>query len=263
MLRLRRAVRGGGVIIVDAHVMYQSILSETGVIPHNSLDFYFDELKNWEELRNHWQAVAREDGVNKFKDWDHRLNFSFGLIAVYYAIIRELKPSVIVETGTAAGASTVFLLAAVAKNGHGKVISIDLPSVAGELTMGRTIEKDDVGYFIPEFLKAPWDYRIGDAKALLPAVLMEEEVEVFIHDSLHTRTHMFYEYTVARALMPHGAVIASDDITMNNSFDSFLAAHMLTGYATLENQNFGVVVNAFDEFERSVGTGVIDMDKIS
>ena len=85
----------------------------------------------------------------------------------------------------------------------------------------------------------------------------EETVDVFIHDSLHTRTHMVFEYAVARALLRPGALILSDDVLWNNGFDDFLMLNELTGYAPFCNSNIAGVMNCFDAFETEVGTGIV------
>jgi hypothetical protein len=48
---------------------------------------------------------------------------------VLYVATRALKPSNIVETGVAAGLSSACILAALEKNGQGRLYSIDLPNV--------------------------------------------------------------------------------------------------------------------------------------
>ena len=180
-----------------------------------------------------------------------------GVVAIYYGLMRELRPGVVVETGTAAGSLTSFVAAALTRNEHGRLISIDIPPVAGHLQMNLTVAPSDVGYFIPEAYRGCWEYRAGDARELLPKVLAEESTDVFIHDSLHTTTHMLFEYSVARALMREGALIASDDILWNDAFNSFLRANGLVGYAPFSQPGTGAVVNRFDPFERDSG-GVIE-----
>ena len=92
----------------------------------------------------------------------------------------------------------------------------------------------------------------------MPEIFQKNDVNFFIHDSLHTRTHMMFEYAVARALMKPNSIIASDDILWNNIFDDFLKAHNLIGYSPNCNPNIGVTVNDFDSFETNIGLGIID-----
>ena len=47
---------------------------------------------------------------------------------VLYAAVRARKPSVVVETGVAAGLSSACILAGLQRNGMGELYSIDLPN---------------------------------------------------------------------------------------------------------------------------------------
>jgi predicted O-methyltransferase YrrM len=180
-----------------------------------------------------------------------------GIVTIYYALMREVAPEIVVETGTAAGGYTALVLAALVENGRGRLVSIDIPPVAGRLTMDDlTLDESEVGFFVPAEYRERWEYRRGDAKVLLPRALLEQPVDVFIHDSLHTRTHMLLEYSLARALMDEGKLIVSDDILWNSAFESFLLAHGMQGFAPYANPNTGVCVNRFDDFERRAGLGV-------
>ena len=269
ILKLRWRFRDGGILIAGAEAIYLSILADAGRDPEKPIEFYMQELSQWRELAEHWERKTRElitpartralglDANNPF--WEQIISQS-GSYILSYALVRELKPKVIVETGTAYGHGTVYIAAAAFKNGDGRVISIDIPAKKGELKMNKTIGRKEIGSFIPEFIRSVWEYREGDAKVLLPRVLIEDDVEMFIHDSLHTATHMAFEYAVARALMRHKTLIVSDDIAMNNAFDNFLAGHKLTGYALAGNPNFGFVVNKFNDEERSIGTGIVTPD---
>lgn len=176
-----------------------------------------------------------------------------GNLSVFYALVRELKPKVMVETGTASGLMTSWMLAALARNSSGRLISIDLPPVHGQLTMEMTLLGSEVGYLVPQEYQTRWTLIAGDAKIHLPVLLSGEAVDFFIHDSLHTRTHMLFELNVARALMDPGACIVSDDVLWNDSFFSFVESHRLRSLACISNPNVAVTRNDFDDYERDIG----------
>lgn len=222
----------------------------------HTLEYYKNEVLQNDLLSKTYFTRAAEFGSKKYSNWEDRVNRVIGGICIYYGIVRELKPQVIVETGTATGSMTSFLLAALHENKQGKLISIDLPPVEGKLTMDITVPRESVGLYIPEQYRDRWTYMPGDAKVLLPQVMVKENVDMFIHDSLHTTTHMAFEYAVARALMRENTLIASDDILWNRSFFDFLDTHDLQGYAPSTNPNIGVCINKFDEFEKNEGLGV-------
>ena len=99
---------------------------------------------------------------------------------IYYALIRELKPKLIVETGTASGSMTSFILSALSKNKTGKLISIDLPPQKNKMTMNFSLKRNDIGYWIPEEYKKRWVYISSDAKTKLLEICSKNKVDYFI-----------------------------------------------------------------------------------
>ena len=148
--------------------------------------------------------------------------------AALYFLVRALGPASVVETGTANGVSTAYLLAALDRNGSGRLVSIDLPFEAEAggryrpLVAGTSIGLYDAsplpqgkapGWLVPERLRGRWELRLGDARTLLPALLEElGEVGFFFHDSLHTRVHMLFEFEAVWPYLSPGGVLAADDI---------------------------------------------------
>jgi predicted O-methyltransferase YrrM len=247
----------GGLVLVDEDELYRSILHGLDRTPQRPLSDYVGELRDDAALRTTFEDNIRKRGLTKYKNYDERIDKLRAGITLYYALVREIKPRELVETGTAAGSLTSFLLAALARNDAGRLHSIDIPPRAGTLTMDITVAAAEIGYYIPEIYRSRWNYIEGDAKIHLPRLLAEVEVDWFIHDSLHTRTHMLFEYCVARALLREKAVIVSDDILWNNSFCDFLKTNCLRGFAGFSNPNIGITLNLFDAFERDTGLGTI------
>jgi predicted O-methyltransferase YrrM len=252
----RSKIRHGGLIFLPDEDILQKVMTDLHLSSMQSHHYYLQELLNNEEMRSQYEEMSLKYDVKKYKNWKHRVTAFPGNVAIYYALIRELKPKIIVETGTATGSMTSYLLAALNKNNHGRLISLDLPPVSGRLTMNLSLPQNEVGYWIPESYRDRWTYILGDSKITLPKVMAEEQVDFFIHDSLHTRSHMLFEYSVARALMRDGSIIASDDVLWNNSFDDFLMMNRLSGWCPNSNPNLGVAINKFDKFETEVGTGI-------
>lgn len=243
-------------LFVSNEHLYKEVLRRCGRKPKLSLSDYASELANDKLMAEQFKIMSSKYGILKYSNFQDKVAKSPGNVAIYYALIRELQPNIILETGTATGSMTSYILAALNRNGSGSLLSIDIPAVKGELTMDISVRNDEVGYWIPDEYKKRWTYIEGDAKLHLPKVMAEQSVNFFIHDSLHTRTHMFFEYMVARALMAPGAIIASDDVLWNNSFDDFSMVNRLTAYSPYSNPNLGILVNEFDLFETTQGLGV-------
>ncbi len=239
---------------------FEEVLALFDRRPQQSFAHYMAEAAADGPLKAQYEEVLASGRIpRKYANYAERFTHAIAttLVTHYYAIVRELKPTWVLETGTATGSATSFILAALHRNGHGRLISVDLAPKVGELTMDLTLSQQDVGLLIPPAYRDRWDLQVGDAKLLLPKIMAEYPIDMFIHDSLHTRTHMAFEYAVARALMQPGGIIVSDDILWNRSFDKFCDTHELKALACTANPNNAICRNSFDAFETQVGLGIV------
>jgi predicted O-methyltransferase YrrM len=142
-----------------------------------------------------------------------------------YALVRGLAAERVVETGTANGSSTAVILAALDAAGRGTLTSVDLPFLGEErrsLVPGHEIWEHDAsvipdgrspGWMVPDELRGRWELELGDARELLPPLLERlGSLDVFFHDSLHTRDHMLFEFECAWPRIRRGGVLLSDDV---------------------------------------------------
>jgi len=172
-----------------------------------------------------------------------------------YDIVRERKPSIVVETGVGVyGESTAFILCAMHQNSEGHLFSIDLPpwEVPHETTKegdGWYVLEDgqkhyspeakDVGKLVPEYLKDRWTLIRGDAKVELPILLKNlGQISIFLHDSLHTFEHMLFEYNTAWPHVDSSGFLMSHDILWNRAFLEFTKA---VGGKPVIYHNFGLL----------------------
>lgn len=145
-----------------------------------------------------------------------------------YYCTRICRPSIIVETGVLDGFSSAFWLKGLHDNGFGHLYSIDFPSrtktrsSSERMTFSSLPVGMDPGWVIPEHLRQRFDLRLGSARELL-APLLEElgAVDIFYHDSLHTREHMHWEYRTAFPFLSVGGLLVSDDVFWNRAFQTF------------------------------------------
>ncbi len=138
-----------------------------------------------------------------------------------YRLVRRYRPIRAVETGVYFGKSTVAILAALQRNDAGRLISIDMPVTPAQ-THARTPKS--IGKLVPASLSDRWELRLGDARQLLPPVLLEG-VDFFLHDSDHTYGHMTFEYEAAWRALSIGGVLASDDTKWSSAWVEFLERH--------------------------------------
>jgi predicted O-methyltransferase YrrM len=139
-------------------------------------------------------------------------------VALQYALVRPTKPEIILETGVASGVSTAYFLLALQMNGRGKLHSIELGETA-YLPPGRA-----PGWMVPEWLRDRWTMHIGDSLMLLePIARSLAPLDIFIHDSLHTRDHMRFEFERVFPFMRTGGILVADDALWNKAFPEFAA----------------------------------------
>jgi predicted O-methyltransferase YrrM len=149
-----------------------------------------------------------------------------------YVLVRNQKPSTVVETGVCNGASTFAILAALEANGTGNLYSIDYPFFSDIPMVRRRKETfpgigqaevpsdKEVGWLVPGRLRNRWTFHEGKSQELLPQVLREHPPDLFIHDSEHSHPYMMFELEVAWHAMDGGLIIC-DDITWNDAFEVF------------------------------------------
>ena len=161
--------------------------------------------------------------INKWNEaqdsWGRTGIMAFSCSRLLYHIVRLLKPRVVVETGVANGASSTFILSAMAANGIGRLYSIDW-SGSGEASFvpdGR-----DVGWMVPDKLRKRWHTQIGRSEEKLQGVLRQIGIiDIFLHDSDHSYETMMYEYKAAWPHLKCTGLLLSDDVRMNTAFDEF------------------------------------------
>jgi predicted O-methyltransferase YrrM len=106
---------------------------------------------------------------------------------------------------------------------------------------------NQIGAAVPTHRRRRWTYLKGSSRRHLPDLLAAlGEIDLFVHDSLHTERNVRFEMDEAwRALRP-GGVLVADDITSNWGFGSFTrsaAGHQwLVGQHEDRQGMFGVVL---------------------
>jgi Methyltransferase domain len=112
----------------------------------------------------------------------------------WYAIVRAAQPDHVIETGTHLGLGSCVIAAALLRNGHGRLTTIDIDPEAG--------------YLIGEPWASVIDRRVGDSTDMLGGL---RDVDVFLHDSLHTYNYETRELTAVEPNLRADAIILSDN----------------------------------------------------
>ncbi len=131
-----------------------------------------------------------------------------------WRLIRRLSAAKVVETGVAHGVTSRIILEAL--NGRGHLWSIDLPPA-----WAPDVHRE-IGAAVDGGLLDQWSLISGSSRRRLPRLLRRiAPIDLFIHDSQHSRSNMLFEMDKAwMALRPGGAMVV-DDIDNNRAFAEF------------------------------------------
>lgn len=166
-----------------------------------------------------WPKVIREleekgvkAGPESFGSWN---DGDAGFVRAIWCLVRHRKPAKVVETGVAHGVTSRFILEGLERNGGGNLWSIDLPPIE------RAWQRQ-VGIAVGEHYARKWSYIRGSSRRRLPPLLARlGQIDLFIHDSLHSERNVRFELDRAwAALAPTGTIVV-DDVDANWGFRSF------------------------------------------
>ncbi|MGC4835993.1 class I SAM-dependent methyltransferase [Micromonospora vinacea] len=170
-------------------------------IPVQQARGYVAEIESDDVLRHHIEQATATAARRGLADKKVRYARRVG----WYAIVRATHPTHVVETGVDKGLGTCVLASALLRNaqeGHpGRVTSLDINPEAGYLAQA-----------------APWsdvvDLVIGDSIASIGA--LDRPVDLFLHDSDHSRAHEKREFDAVEPQLAPGAILLTDNVTSTN-----------------------------------------------
>jgi hypothetical protein len=176
----------------------------------------------WLTIIKELQEKGIRAGPESFQWWN---DGDAGLVRAIWCLIRHQKPKKVVETGVAHGVTSRIALEALERNGDGRLWSIDLPPLESEW-------RKQVAAAVGDRFAHRWSYIRGSSRRRLPNLLSRlGEIDLFIHDSLHSERNVLFEMDRAwSALGPNGSIVV-DDIDSNWGYRSFTQA--FTGYQSL------------------------------
>ena len=166
----------------------------------------------WPKVIEKLEANGVRAGPESFKGWN---DGDAGFVRAIWCLVRILRPTKVIETGVAHGVTSRFILEGLEKNGRGHLWSIDRPPIEREW-------KSQIGIAIDRRLEHRWSYILGSSRRRLPGILSQlGEIDLFIHDSLHSERNVRFEMDRAWVALRPGGAIVVDDIDVNRGFHSF------------------------------------------
>lgn len=175
---------------------------------HDVTKQYFDEIESDIKFLSYLQL--RISLLKRKNELPRKIFFARRL--GWYALVRILKPEVVVETGTDKGLGTLVIAQALKRNGSGVIYTLDKDPFAGALI-------DEEYWENIKILR-------GDSLQNLTTI---KNVDIFIHDSDHSFDHETAEYESIAQNLTSKAIVLSDNSEHNSA---------LLEWSTRNNRNF-------------------------
>jgi predicted O-methyltransferase YrrM len=173
--------------------------------PFDAVQGYLREIESDQRLKEHVVALNRQHKERYVADAEAR----FGRRMGWYAIVRAIKPRLVVETGVDKGLGSVAIAAALMRNvadGHpGRLLGLDINPNAGYLLAKPYTQVGEVLY--------------GDSLASIGS--LQEKVDFFIHDSDHAAEHERNEFKVVESKLSPNALVLSDNADCTDELLNF------------------------------------------
>lgn len=138
-----------------------------------------------------------------------------GFVRAVWRLVCGMRPVHVVETGVGHGMTSRFVLEAMERNQAGRLWSID------RLPLDPAVQAR-IGAAVGTPRPFRWKLITGTSRQRLPGLLASlGEIDIFIHDSLHTEKNVCFELESAWDAVKPGGVMVVDDIDSNWGFHTF------------------------------------------
>lgn len=165
----------------------------------------FEELENDAALQRHIRDVTLASPHRIVSDLPARYGRRLG----WYALVRLLKPKIVMETGVDKGMGSCLLAAALMRNSTegypGYYYGTDINPYAGFLLTGDYAKFGEILY--------------GDSIESIGA--FEQKIDLFINDSDHSSEYEYKEYVEVQEKLAPGAIILGDNCDLTDKLRQF------------------------------------------
>jgi hypothetical protein len=157
------------------------------------------KLMGW--LRHHAEELGGAHPLDREPRFGRRLG--------WYAVVRAMKPRIVIETGVDKGLGSVLLCAALARNNQdgspGEYIGTDINPLAGVLLDGPYARYGRILY--------------GDSLESIRG--LDCAVDVFINDSDHSAAYEAAEYDLIEGKLSSKAIVLGDNSHITDALQKF------------------------------------------
>lgn len=174
-------------------------------VPPSEINGYLEELSGDAALRAH----IRDGVATGPAPWVGDRDVRFGRRAGWYAVVRAVKPRLVVETGVDKGLGACVLTAALSRNAQagfpGRYVGTDIEPAAGYLLTGHYASFGEI--------------RFGDSVESLRR--MDGPIDVFINDSDHSAEYEAREYATIADKVTDDAILLGDNCHVTGALLDF------------------------------------------
>jgi predicted O-methyltransferase YrrM len=174
----------------------------------------------WDHIAETLACKGLSMGRGAYGGWD---DADRRLAQTIWCLVRHLRPTNVVETGVGRGVTSSLILEALETNAQGHLSSVDLPPI---------LERDlaeQTGAAISDKQRARWTLVRGSSRRKLPSLLRRiGQVDLFVHDSIHTQRNLLFEWSSVLPVMQPGGVLVADDVQRHHGLRSFTDEQQLS-----------------------------------
>lgn len=179
-----------------------------------SLDLDRDVVAGYIRELEDDKGFRAELGANLRSRRDRKQVALYGRRIGWYAIVRSVRPRVVVETGVHDGLGSSVFLQALYRNrqeGHeGHLYGIDINPQAG--------------WLIPDRLREHMTLLIEDSAVAVPRIAQQNPIDLLIHDSDHRYAHELKEFQLVASGLSPQALLLSDNAHATTALKDYSAA---------------------------------------
>ena len=159
-----------------------------------------------------FQNVYLHDHISKSFSTNRTMRdakVAYGRRVGWYALIRAMKPRLVVETGVAQGVGAIIITSALKQNANegfpGQYLGTDIDINAGELFVAQFREFGEILY--------------GDSIESLKKITLP--IDIFINDSDHSAKYEAEEYECVKNMLSKNAIIIGDNSHVTQELSKF------------------------------------------
>ena len=179
------------------------VISLISGVSYTLVQGYFRELEQDSNLQKHILTQLSRG------DYGKEIKVMYGRRLWWYALVRCLRPKIVVETGVDHGVGSCVITSALLRNikdgSPGYYYGTEIRSEAGKLLSGKYAKVGEILY--------------GDSLASLNK--LNKKVDMFINDSDHSAEYEYKEYQLIKNKLANKAILLGDNSHVTDKLSQF------------------------------------------